>query len=83
MWAATRSSDGKQIFVHPNGSSIVQSILPLDFFDDIVDFHEVGHAYANMVDNVSVDSDESLKRALDFENSIRERRGLPSRRKTH
>lgn len=87
-----------QVFVHPQGASIVQSILgvpsvlayahssdgkPLDFYDDIVDFHEFGHAYANMIDKVGVNSERSIKRSLDFENVIRERRGLPNRRMVH
>jgi len=87
-----------QIFVHPNASAITQSIAggasilglsksndgkPLDFFDDIDDFHEFGHAYANIIDKVRVNSDESNKRSLDFENVIRQRRGLPNRRVVH
>lgn len=83
-----------QIFVHPKGSDIAQRILgvntmlaasrssdgrPLDFYDDIVDFHEFGHAYANIIDKVGTKADYS-KRARDFENVIRARRGLRNRR---
>ncbi|HEY5883476.1 MAG TPA: RHS repeat-associated core domain-containing protein, partial [Pyrinomonadaceae bacterium] len=84
-----------QIFIHADASSIVQGILgvpsllaasrssdgkPLDFYDDVVDFHEFGHAYANMFDNVHVNSGQSEKRSLDFENAIRSRRKLSNRR---
>ncbi|HYX31034.1 MAG TPA: RHS repeat-associated core domain-containing protein, partial [Pyrinomonadaceae bacterium] len=87
-----------QIFVNPNASEMAQNVLgvesvlagsrssdgkPLDFYDDIVDFHEFGHAYANMIDNAGIDSDRSQQRSLDFENVIRERRGLPNRRIRH
>jgi len=56
---------------------------PLDFYDDIVDYHEFGHAYANMIDNAAIDSDQSNHRSLDFENVIRQRRGLSNRRVIH
>jgi len=87
-----------QVFVHPQGSAIAQNILgvptvlagsrsndgkPLDFYDDITDFHEIGHGYANMIDKVDINSDQSSRRALDFENIIRQRRGLPNRRVLH
>lgn len=79
-----------QIFVNPKGSDMAQNVLgvvsvlagsrsndgkPLDFYDDIVDWHEFGHAYANMFDNASLHySDASNQRARDFENVIRARR---------
>jgi hypothetical protein len=83
-----------QIFVAPNAGDIAQerftyTVLgmarsndgkPLDFYNDIVDAHEFGHGYANLIDGVPVNSEPSNKRARDFENIIRERRGLPNRR---
>jgi RHS repeat-associated protein len=87
-----------QIFVNPKGADMAQNVLgvpsvlagsrsndgkPLDFYDDIVDYHEFGHAYANMVDNAAIDSDQSNQRSLEFENVIRQRRGLSNRRVIH
>ena len=84
-----------QIFVHPDSATIAQDVLgvptvlagsrsndgkPLDFYNDIVDAHEFGHAYANIFDRVKVNSDQSDKRARDLENIVRARRGLPNRR---
>lgn len=87
-----------QIFVNPKGADIAQNVLgvpsllagsrsnngkQLDFYDDIVDFHEFGHGYANMIDKVGINSDQSNKRSRDFENVIRQRRGLSNRRVVH
>jgi RHS repeat-associated protein len=85
-----------QIFVHPDAAAITQEAMssllgrskssdgkPLDFFNDIDDAHEFGHAFANMIYKVSVNSDISNQTSLRFENLIRERRGLPNRRKAH
>ncbi len=85
-----------QIFVHPDAATITQeqmsSLLgrskssdgkPLDFFNDIVDAHEFGHAFANMIYKVSVNSELSEESSLRFENLIRARRELPNRRRAH
>ena len=83
-----------QIFVNSKSADFAQELLgssvrggllsnngrPLDFYDDIVDAHEFGHAYANIIDGVSVNSEQSDRRARQFENVVRQRRGLSNRR---
>jgi hypothetical protein len=56
----------------------------LDFYDDIVDAHEFGHAYGNAIEGQPLhNSNATNQRALDFENYVRERRGLSNRRIRH
>ena len=85
-----------QIFVNPKAASIATSILYGTFrgaavssdgkglieYDDTVDAHEFGHAYANMFGNASLKDGtggKSNPTAIRFENYVRERRGLNKR----
>ena len=87
-----------QIFVHPDAGNLAQmkfgsTLLgsqyssngrALDFYNDIVDGHEFGHAYANVYDGKAIKySDATNQRALEFENYMRARRGLTNRRTRH
>jgi hypothetical protein len=87
-----------QIFVHPDAGDLAQEKFgsttlggmfssngrPLDFYNDIVDGHEFGHAYANIYEGARLKgSNASNSRSLDFENAMRARRGLSNRRITH
>ncbi len=81
-----------QIFVHPNGDSIAEDRLNtiagadkwagashFDFYPDIVDSHEFGHAHEAMIGG-QPRSELGNRKAVRMENAIRERRGLKSRR---
>jgi hypothetical protein len=88
-----------QIFVHPDAGNVTQMKLgstafgsmysdngrALDFYNDIDDFHEFGHAYANAIEGMPLEhgNPASNGRALEFENLIRARRGLSNRRLVH
>lgn len=86
-----------QIFVNPKAGDLAQnwgmSMLgissssngkQLDFWNDVVDAHEFGHAYANVYEGASLKhSNASNRRSLNFENGIRARRGLSNRRIKH
>jgi RHS repeat-associated protein len=86
-----------QIFVHPNAGDIATDVLgytflggtrssdgkPLVFYNDIVDAHEFGHAYANVILRIPLagsDAAKSFPWALRLENEVRKRRNLPNRR---
>lgn len=83
-----------QIFVHPDAGNIATESFgmtmrgrgsssngrQLDFYNDIVDAHEFGHAYGNMVEGQPLRySDATNRRALQLENYVRQRRGLNTR----
>jgi len=87
-----------QIFVHPDAGNITQlafntptnqayKVSPpgqLDFFNDIDDAHEFGHAYANAIEGLPIrNSGATNARSLQLENYVRERRGLSRRRTGH
>jgi hypothetical protein len=86
-----------QIFVHPDAGNITQEwgMTPkeqmsssngrqLDFYNDIDDAHEFGHAFANVYDGAPIkNSNASNDRALQFENYMRARRGLSNTRILH
>ena len=87
-----------QVIVHRNvgnmnqsrlGSSLLGASLsndgrPLEFYNDIVDAHEFGHAYGNVIRGTPLkNSISSNYYALWMENFVRERRGLPNRRERH
>lgn len=87
-----------QIFVHPDAGNVTQmkfgsTVLgsqkssngrQLDFYNDIDDGHEFGHAYANVYEGAPLHgSDASNPRSLEFENNMRYRRQLSNRRIAH
>jgi len=78
-----------QIFMHPNSGNVAddnfnrlinwKKVDPpghhLDFYDDISDAHEFGHAYANMIDGAPIrNSSATYTRSLEFENWQRSHR---------
>ena len=86
-----------QIFVHPDAGNVAQEKLgstllaatrssdgrQLDFYNDIVDAHEFGHAYANVIKGIPLSgsrASESYPYALRMENYVRARRHMPNRR---
>ncbi|MGE0887067.1 MAG: hypothetical protein AB7P14_26390 [Blastocatellales bacterium] len=87
-----------QVIVHPKAGDINQARLgstllgaalsndgrPLDFYNDIVDAHEFGHAWANVMRGIPLkNSSESNYYAVWNENFVRAHRGLSNRRKVH
>lgn len=84
-------SGNTEIYVHPNAGAVTQEIFgntflsttrsnngkPLDFYNDIVDAHEFGHAYG-MIKGYRGDDTNAYAHRL--ENYVRERRKLPNRR---
>jgi hypothetical protein len=87
-----------QVFFHPNAASIAQNAIGnnllgtlysndgrnLDFYNDLVDAHEFGHAYGNAILGKSLRySNSSNPYALRLENYVRERRRHPNRRIRH
>jgi hypothetical protein len=86
-----------QIFVHPDAGNVAQLKFgstflsrtrssdgrPLDFYNDIVDAHEFGHAYGNAIKGTPLSgsrASESYPYALRMENYVRARRHMPNRR---
>ena len=81
-----------QIYVHPDAADYANDVLsanvlggtrsndanPLTFYNDIVDAHEFGHAYANVILRTKIG--ETYPWALRLENAVRERRKMPNRR---
>lgn len=87
-----------QIYVHPDAGNVTQMKVgstlrgmqsssngrQLDFYNDIDDAHEFGHAYANVYDRLPIHGSQATDpRSLEFENTIRARRKLSNRRITH
>ncbi len=86
-----------QIYTHPDAGNITQEKFgstnagrmsssngrQLDFYNDIVDGHEFGHAYANIYDGTPLNDKSSDPRALEFENYMRSRNGMRNRRIKH
>ena len=83
-----------QIFVHPTDATTMaegrlNSLIgrekwdggtQLDFYDDIIDAHEFGHAHEGLT-GADVNSQSGKQKAVDSENAIRERRGMKERRR--
>lgn len=86
-------SGNVEIYVHPNAANITDrnfghTLLGrarssdrnfLDFYNDIVDAHEFGHAYSELCACGRNSNDYALR----FENLVRERRKMPNRRVGH
>ncbi len=83
-----------QIFVHPDAGNVTTMKFgatmlgrskssngrQLDYYNDIVDAHEFGHAYGNMVEGQPLkNSNATDRRSVQLENYIRQRRGLNTR----
>lgn len=82
-----------QIFVHPTeanwmafqklnsevGKTRWGGDSQLEFYDDIVDAHEYGHAHEGLGGG-DVNTYSGKRKAVDNENAIRERRGMTARR---
>ena len=54
------------------------------FYNDVVDAHELGHAYANMIMGIPLKGSRASEgdyKARDMENFVRERRHMPNRRR--
>jgi RHS repeat-associated protein len=80
-----------EIYVHPDAGAVTQEVFgntflsatrsndgkPLDFYNDIVDAHEFGHAYGMLKGYRGDDTNDYAHR---MENYVRERRKLPNRR---
>lgn len=82
-------TDSTQIFVHPdagnktqeafnvyaNGEKVSPRDHVLDFYNDIDDAHEFGHAFANMIEGLPIrNSNATNARSIQFEELIRKQR---------
>ncbi len=64
----------------PSGRGASNNGRQLDYYNDIVDAHELGHAYANAIEGISLKwSNDSNARALQLENYARARYNLNRR----